>query len=142
MGRKELCEGSYLKPFFQSEAWCTTIHEFNLHVNEMSFFIWKMSTKTRFEKEATLRHWLAKDQWESCLACLFINHHCEIILTEARPKGNVLANRNQIFSIRHKGTHHEKFMPSRRMSSILTRYVRANCASNFRRTEYFRNTGN
>ena len=37
----------------------------------------------------------------------------------------VIANRNQAFSIRHKGTytHHEKFVPSCRMSYILT-YVR------------------
>ena len=32
----------------------------------------------------------------------------------------VIANRNQAFSIRHKGTNHEKFVPSRRMSYILT----------------------
>ena len=31
-----------------------------------------------------------------------------------------MANRNQVFSIRHKGTHHEKFVPSRRMSYIPT----------------------
>ena len=40
----------YLKPLFQSEAWCTT--EFNLHVNEISLSCERMSTKTRFEKEA------------------------------------------------------------------------------------------
>ena len=39
----------------------------------------------------------------------------------------VIANRNQAFSIRHKGTHHERFMPSRRMSNILT-CVRVQCA--------------
>ena len=46
---------SYLKPLFQSEAWCTTIHiknEFKLHVNEISCSYERMSTKTRFEKEA------------------------------------------------------------------------------------------
>ena len=49
---------SYLKPLFQS----STIHmkkhnhsyenEFNLHMNEISFSYERMSTKTRFEKEA------------------------------------------------------------------------------------------
>ena len=47
---------SCLKPLYQSEAWCTTIHmdenEFNLHVNEISFSYEKMGTKTRFEEEA------------------------------------------------------------------------------------------
>ena len=46
---------SYLKPLFQSKAWCTTIHqenEFNSHVNEISFSYVRMNTKTRFEKEA------------------------------------------------------------------------------------------
>ena len=41
--------------------------------------------------KSTLRHWLA-----------------------------VIANRNQAFSIRHKGTHHENFKPCRRMCYILT----------------------
>ena len=35
----------------------------------------------------------------------------------------VIANRNQAFSILHKGTHHERFVLSHRMSYILT-YVR------------------
>ena len=47
---------SCLKPLYQGEAWCTTIHiyenEFNLHVNEISFSYEKMGTKTRFEEEA------------------------------------------------------------------------------------------
>ena len=38
-----------------------------------------------------------------------------------------IANRNQGFSIRDKGTHHERFMPSRRMSNVLT-CVRVQCA--------------
>ena len=43
---------SYSKPLFKSEAWSTTDNEFNLHVNEISFSYERMSTKTRFEKEA------------------------------------------------------------------------------------------
>ena len=35
----------------------------------------------------------------------------------------VIANRNQAFQIRHKGRHHEKFVPSRRISYTLS-YVR------------------
>ena len=40
----------------------------------------------------------------------------------------VIASRNQAFSIRHKGTHHEKFMPSRRISYTLS-YVRVALAT-------------
>ena len=44
------------KPLYQSVAWCTTIltheNDFNLHVNEILFSYERMSTKTRFEKEA------------------------------------------------------------------------------------------
>ena len=56
----------------------------------------KKQTYSRNAREASpsLRHWLA-----------------------------VIANRNHAFSIRHKGTHHQMFVPSRRMSHILT-YVR------------------
>ena len=35
-------------------------------------------------------------------------------------KTSVIANRNQIFPIRHEGTHHEKFVQSNRMFHILT----------------------
>ena len=40
----------------------------------------------------------------------------------------VVANRNQAFSIRHKGTQHEKFVPSRRRSYTLS-YVRVALAT-------------
>ena len=47
---------SCLKPLYQSEAWCTTIHMkmslIYMHVNEISFSYEKMGTKTRFEEEA------------------------------------------------------------------------------------------
>ena len=42
---------SYLKPLFQSHS-LSYQNEFNLHVNEISFSYERMSTKTRFEKEA------------------------------------------------------------------------------------------
>ena len=35
----------------------------------------------------------------------------------------VIAKRNQAFSIRHKGTHYEKFVPIHRMSYILTGFT-------------------
>ena len=40
----------------------------------------------------------------------------------------VIASRNQAFSIRHKGTHHEKFVPSRSISYTLS-YVRVALAT-------------
>ena len=46
---------SYLWPLFQSESWCSSFHMkigFHLHVNENLFSYERMSTKTRFEKEA------------------------------------------------------------------------------------------
>ena len=51
----------------------------------------------------------------------------------------VSANRNQGILIRHKGTNHKKFMPSRRMSNILT-YVRVALATSD--VQSIRNTGN
>ena len=42
------------------------------------------------------------------------------MITQLRHWLVVIANRNQTFLIRHKGTRHEKFVPSRRMSNILT----------------------
>ena len=36
------------------------------------------------------------------------------------PLASCLASQKLAFSIRHKGTHHEKPVPSRRMSNILT----------------------
>ena len=44
------------------------------------------------------------------------------------PLASCYSKRNQAFSIRHKGTHHEKFVPSRRMSYIHT-YVRVALAT-------------
>ena len=46
---------NYLWPLFQSESWCSSFHmkiSFHLHVNESLFSYEKMSTRTRFEKEA------------------------------------------------------------------------------------------
>ena len=45
---------SYLNPLFQSDHSHNHSYEneFNLHVNEISFSYERMSTKTRFEKEA------------------------------------------------------------------------------------------
>jgi len=40
----------------------------------------------------------------------------------------VIANRNQAFSIRRNGTHHENLVPSHRMSNIFT-YVRVALAT-------------
>ena len=46
---------NYLWPLFQSESWCSSFHmkiSFHSHANENKFSYEKMSTKTRFEKEA------------------------------------------------------------------------------------------
>ena len=46
---------NYLWPLFQSESWCSSFHmkiSFHSRANENKFSYEKMSTKTRFEKEA------------------------------------------------------------------------------------------
>ena len=50
-------------------------NEFNLHVNEISFSYERMSTKTRFEKEAKgnseMASWVGLYQWVLCSKTLF-----------------------------------------------------------------------
>ena len=58
----------------------------------------------------------------------FKEERIEKYITTLRHWLAVIANRNQAFSIRHKGTHQEKFMPCRRMYYILT-YVRVALAT-------------
>ena len=45
---------NYLWPLSQSESWCSSFHmkiSFHSHANEL-IWIWKVNTRTRFEKEA------------------------------------------------------------------------------------------
>ena len=46
---------NYLWPLFQSECWCSSFHmkiSLHSHANENNFSYERMSTRTRFEKEA------------------------------------------------------------------------------------------